>query len=74
MRPLLLVAAVLMLLYLMASFLGAGDIWIIYVAALAAQSLSSGKLPFGGVYEAGVAVYVIAMIGLFIAAGAEAKE
>ena len=58
--------ALLMLLYLAASFLGSGDIGILYIVAKAAQSLSGGKLPFGGVYEAGVAVYVLVMISLFI--------
>lgn len=74
MRPGLLLVAVLMFLYLVASFLGAGDIGIIYVAALAAQATSAGKLPFGGVYEAGVAVYVIVMIALFVAASGGREE
>ena len=61
--------AAIMFLYLAASFLGSGDIGILYVLAAVAQTASGGKLPFEGVYEAGLAVYVIVMISLFLIGG-----
>lgn len=63
--------AVVMLLYLMASFLGSGDIGILYISAKIAQSVSGGKFPFEGVYDAGLALYIIIMIVLFYAGAKE---
>ena len=66
--------ALLMLLYLVASFLGSGDIGIIFIIAKGAQSLSSGRFPFTGVYDAGIVVYVIVMISLFVIGGRHEPE
>lgn len=66
--------ALLMFLYLAASFMGSGDIGIIFLIAKAAQSLSSGRFPFAGVYDAGIVVYVIVMISLFVIGGRHEPE
>ena len=62
----LFLVALLMLVYVMASFLGSGYIGLIYFPAIVVAKATSGKVPFLGAYEAGVVVYIIAMIGLFI--------
>ena len=61
----LFLAALLMLIYLLASFLGSGYISIIYLPAVVIASATSGKVPFLGAYYAGVVVYIIVMIALF---------
>lgn len=67
MRPGFILAALLMLLYLIASFLGSGDIGVLYIAAKTAQAFSGGRVPFQGAYEAGIAIYIIVMLCLFVA-------
>ena len=57
--------ALLMLIYVLASFLGSGYIGIIYFPALVVSKATSGKVPFFGAYDAGVVVYIIVMIGIF---------
>ncbi len=61
--------AVLMLLYLVASFLGSGDIGILYVVAVGSHAISGGKVPFQGAYDAALAVYIIIMLVFFIIGG-----
>ena len=65
MRYGLFLVALLMLVYVMASFLGSGYIGIIYFPAIVVAQATSGKVPFLGAYEAGVVVYIIVMIGIF---------
>ena len=57
--------ALLMLIYVLASFLGSGYIGIIYFPALVVSKATSRKVPFFGAYDAGVVVYIIVMIGIF---------
>ena len=73
MRYGLFLVALLMLIYVLASFLGSGYIGIIYFPALVVSKATSGKVPFMGAYSAGVVVYIIAMIGLFIISMREGK-
>ena len=61
----LFLVALLMLIYVVASFLGSGYIGIIYFPAIVVAQATSGRVPFYGAYEAGVVVYIIAMIGIF---------
>ena len=65
MRYGLFLVALLMLVYVMASFLGSGYIGIIYFPAIVVAQATSGKVPFMGAYSAGVVVYIIAMIVIF---------
>ena len=65
MRYGLFLVALLMLIYVLASFLGSGYIGIIYFPGLVVSKATSGKVPFFGAYDAGVVVYIIAMIGIF---------
>ena len=74
MRPGFIVSAILMLLYLIASFLGSGDIGILYIGAKAAQAFSGGRVPFQGAYEAGIALYIIVMLCLFAAGSRGGKN
>jgi hypothetical protein len=63
--------ASLMLLYLIASFAGSGDIGILYILAIALHAGSGGKYPFIAIYDAGLALYLIIMIILFLLGGSE---
>jgi hypothetical protein len=63
MRITLFLVALLMLVYLMASFFGSGYIGIVYAAALGASA--TGKISFQGAYDMGVAVYAVIMIAAF---------
>ena len=61
----LFLVALLMLIYVLASFLGSGYIGIIYFPSIVVAQATSGRVPFYGAYEAGVAVYIIVMFGIF---------
>ena len=74
MRYGLFLVALLMLIYVLASFLGSGYIGIIYFPALVVSKATSGKVPFYGAYTAGVVVYIIAMVFLFAVALRGGKE
>ena len=65
--------ALLMLIYVLASFLGSGYIGIIYFPALVIASSTGGRVPFFGTYYAGVVVYIIVMVALFAVSMGEQK-
>lgn len=66
--------ALLMLIYLLASFLGSGYIGILYFPSLMVASASGGRIPFEGAYTAAVVIYIIVMVGLFAISSRGEKE